>query len=284
MWRRVSADGTVAAARWIALEKSQNWKENINAPHAIKTIMFLKKGSRFFYLQKTLQKRLISRVNYFLGFRTYPPHIKAIAGKEITLRIQLNDDNIILNSSIYYAIDAYDTNGSTSSMSANTVASEISNSSDMVEITDHGHTPGSARSTSKKIKLERLRSLGNNVIHVAYSRIAATFLPRGETAHCRFHIPLKLDQCLVPGKALHFMDNRAYCEESSLELIRELLITISYSVPDKKIDSGAFETFEDEDKAVKIDTDEVDDIRSKLISISSKQSPDSNLTRCNGHP
>ncbi|XP_074342551.1 uncharacterized protein LOC141680148 [Apium graveolens] len=59
--------------------------------------------------------------------------------------------------SIYYVIDAYDTNGSTSSMSANTIASEISNSvySDMVEITDHGHTPGSARSTSKKIKLEK---------------------------------------------------------------------------------------------------------------------------------
>lgn len=80
------------------------------------------------------------------------------------------------------------------------------------------------------------------------------------------------------------MDNRASCEDSSLELIRELLITISYSVPDKKFDSVAFETFDDEDKAVKIGTDEVDDIRSKLILISSKQSPDSNLTRCNGHP
>lgn len=80
------------------------------------------------------------------------------------------------------------------------------------------------------------------------------------------------------------MDNRASCEESSLELIRELLITISYSVPDKKFDSVAFETFDDEDKAVTKDIDEVDDIRSKLISISSKQSPDSNLTRCNGHP
>ena len=45
----------------------------------------------------------------------------------------------------------------------------------------------------------RLRSFGNNVIHVAYSGIAATFLPGGKTAHCRFHIPLKLDQCLVPG-------------------------------------------------------------------------------------
>ncbi|KAK1374931.1 hypothetical protein POM88_031124 [Heracleum sosnowskyi] len=86
------------------------------------------------------------------------------------------------------------------------------------------------------------------------------------------------------GKSLHFMDNRASCEEASLELIRELLITISSSIPDNKIDSVAFETFHDEDKAVKKDTDEVDDIRSKLISISSKQSPDLNLTRCNGHP
>ncbi|WOG90132.1 hypothetical protein DCAR_0209374 [Daucus carota subsp. sativus] len=80
------------------------------------------------------------------------------------------------------------------------------------------------------------------------------------------------------------MDNRASCEESTLDLIRELLITISDSVPDKKFDSVAFENFDNENKAVEISTDEVDDIRSKLISISSKQSPDSNQTRCNGHP
>lgn len=80
------------------------------------------------------------------------------------------------------------------------------------------------------------------------------------------------------------MDNRASCEESSLELIRELLITISYSVPDKKFDTVAFENFDNEDEAVKKSVDEIDDIRSKLISISTKQLPDSNLIRGNGHP
>ncbi|XP_074347320.1 uncharacterized protein LOC141686167 [Apium graveolens] len=116
-----------------------------------------------FVLYDRAAKRLVGKIVTKLiaeGFEdpgTYPPNIKAIAGKEITLRIQLNDDNILLNSSIYYVIDAYDTNGSTSSMSTNMIASEISNSvySDVVEITDHGHTPGSARSTSKKIKLEK---------------------------------------------------------------------------------------------------------------------------------
>lgn len=83
------------------------------------------------------------------------------------------------------------------------------------------------------------------------------------------------------------MDIRASCEESSLELARELLITISYSVPDKILDSSAFENFSNKDEAVTDNTDGADDLsllRSKLISISNIQSPDFSVTRCNGHP
>lgn len=39
---------------------------------------------------------------------TYPPVIKEIAGKNISVKIELNDDNILLNSTVYYATDAYD--------------------------------------------------------------------------------------------------------------------------------------------------------------------------------
>ncbi|XP_074352042.1 uncharacterized protein LOC141691202 [Apium graveolens] len=45
----------------------------------------------------------------------------------------------------------------------------------------------------------KLRSLGSIVLPVASSGIAATLLPGGRTAHSRFHIPLKLDQCSVAG-------------------------------------------------------------------------------------
>lgn len=51
---------------------------------------------------------------------TYPPFIKNLIGKEITVKIELNDDNILLNITVFYAIDAYDTDYATSSRSANT--------------------------------------------------------------------------------------------------------------------------------------------------------------------
>lgn len=77
---------------------------------------------------------------------------------------------------------------------------------------------------------------------------------------------------------------RALCEESSLELARELLIAISNSVPDKILDSITFEILSSRDEAVLNNTDRTDDFRSKLISISNIQSPDFSVTRCNGHP
>ncbi|XP_074360153.1 uncharacterized protein LOC141700251, partial [Apium graveolens] len=62
---------------------------------------------------------------------TYLPQIIAFAGKEITLRIELNDDNILLNSTIFYAIDAFDSDSATPSMSATTVTNtETSNFGD----------------------------------------------------------------------------------------------------------------------------------------------------------
>ncbi|KAK1360811.1 hypothetical protein POM88_045285 [Heracleum sosnowskyi] len=38
----------------------------------------------------------------------YPAEISAIVGKELTFTIQINDDNILLNSKIFTVIDAYD--------------------------------------------------------------------------------------------------------------------------------------------------------------------------------
>ncbi|XP_074378442.1 uncharacterized protein LOC141719979 [Apium graveolens] len=89
---------------------------------------------------------------------TYPPHIKGFVGKEITVKIELNDDNILLNSTVFYATDAYDSDSASSSTSASTLnKTDILKCGDthVVEISDNGYSPGSAKSSSKKIKVEK---------------------------------------------------------------------------------------------------------------------------------
>lgn len=55
-----------------------------------------------------------------------------LAEEEITLRVELNDDNILLNSTVFYAVDAYyaGVSSESRSMSTNT-GIEISHSGDM---------------------------------------------------------------------------------------------------------------------------------------------------------
>lgn len=63
---------------------------------------------------------------------TYPHQLKEIVGREITVRVKLNDDNILLNSTAFYATDAYDSNSASSSRSATTVSNtENSNFGDV---------------------------------------------------------------------------------------------------------------------------------------------------------
>lgn len=82
------------------------------------------------------------------------------------------------------------------------------------------------------------------------------------------------------------MDIRAHSEDSSSELARELLIAISYSLPDKILNSPTTENIvKVEDGTVFPKVDEADnEYRSKLISLSSKQSPDAGVKMCNGYP
>ncbi|KAL8098841.1 hypothetical protein AgCh_031529 [Apium graveolens] len=88
----------------------------------------------------------------------YPPLIKETSDKEITLRIELNDDNILLNSTLYYATDAYDCSVSTSTKSGPTVTgTKLSDfgDTDVVEVSNSRYTPECANSSTKKIKVEK---------------------------------------------------------------------------------------------------------------------------------
>ncbi|KAI7989127.1 hypothetical protein LOK49_LG13G01780 [Camellia lanceoleosa] len=75
-------------------------------------------------------------------------------------------------------------------------------------------------------------------------------------------------------KHLHCMDIKTLSEEASLELARELLIAISLCVPEKVLNLVASENLNNGNGAVVTNSDEDEELRSKLISIAYVQPPD----------
>ncbi|KAK1364446.1 hypothetical protein POM88_040007 [Heracleum sosnowskyi] len=77
--------------------------------------------------------------------KEYPLQIKEICGKDVSLQIELNDDNIHLSSTVYTANDAYSTAVAYSSTSETTIYGiEHSGFGDniVIEVSDSGNTPG----------------------------------------------------------------------------------------------------------------------------------------------
>lgn len=72
------------------------------------------------------------------------------------------------------------------------------------------------------------------------------------------------------GKIQHFMDSRGACKEVSDELARELLIAISYPVPDQVLDLS----FVPRDRVLVANGDGDEKYVSELMTISNVQSPD----------
>lgn len=85
---------------------------------------------------------------------------------------------------------------------------------------------------------------------------------------------LKIDPCIFAA-ALHFMDKKEVGNEMSEELTRESLIAISFSVPDNYHSPSLLPNKPSSDFVGEgINGDGAENYRSKLISISNKQSPD----------
>ncbi|XP_074327620.1 replication factor A protein 1-like [Apium graveolens] len=89
---------------------------------------------------------------------SYPPPLKQIAGREITVKVEFTDDNILVNSTVYYVVDAYECSVSTSpvleDIDTGTSVSNYTNIS-VPSLSDGAGTPGSALSTSKRVKKEK---------------------------------------------------------------------------------------------------------------------------------
>ncbi|KAL1823972.1 hypothetical protein ACET3Z_010750 [Daucus carota] len=85
--------------------------------------------------------------------------IKEIVGKSLTLKIRIKHDNVLLKSTVFFASDAYEPSV-TSSVSLDPSTSGASASSigdsNVVDLEKTRDTPGSCKSSSKKIKLVRI--------------------------------------------------------------------------------------------------------------------------------
>ncbi|KAK1386383.1 hypothetical protein POM88_024118 [Heracleum sosnowskyi] len=84
----------------------------------------------------------------------YPSTIKEIVGKECIFTVEMSDDNLLIQSKIFKVKDARDTSIATPSASQATLASG-SNSSyadNIIELSNFAGTPGSVKSSAKKIK------------------------------------------------------------------------------------------------------------------------------------
>ncbi|KAK1372347.1 hypothetical protein POM88_028540 [Heracleum sosnowskyi] len=98
--------------------------------------------------------------------KEYPLQIKEICGKDVTLQIELNDDNIHLSSTIYTTNDAYSSVVAYSSTSETTMSGiEHSGFGDniVIEVSDSGNTPGRLKKTFASRSTVVLESVRKNL-------------------------------------------------------------------------------------------------------------------------
>ncbi|KAK1400524.1 hypothetical protein POM88_000129 [Heracleum sosnowskyi] len=81
------------------------------------------------------------------GTGEYPPNIKNIVGKELTFRIEISSDNVLLHSRIFNVIDAYDneylaSSPSNASIGAVAISCFSENTIDLSNCDDTPGTPG----------------------------------------------------------------------------------------------------------------------------------------------
>ncbi|XP_017233287.2 uncharacterized protein LOC108207343 [Daucus carota subsp. sativus] len=88
----------------------------------------------------------------------FPPEIKALTGKELKLKVLINEDNVKANSRLFFAVDVCDAAASSSAMcsvSGTSSTTDTNGDTSAAKVSQGLDTPGTARSSSKKIKLEK---------------------------------------------------------------------------------------------------------------------------------
>ncbi|KAL1801822.1 hypothetical protein ACET3Z_030469 [Daucus carota] len=142
-----------------------NCKKNIPVAEKRYRIVILGEAYNFVLLDRAAKRMIGTTATKLISDKfkdhttnEFPPQIRSITGKELKLKIVIKEDNIASKSRLYFVVDAcYASNsGSTISSSTDTqcTTSAVGDSS-VVNLSESGDTPGTSKSTSKKVKLEK---------------------------------------------------------------------------------------------------------------------------------
>ncbi|KAK1377809.1 hypothetical protein POM88_024553 [Heracleum sosnowskyi] len=103
--------------------------------------------------------------------KAYPAIVKELSGRDIIVQIELNDDNILLSSTIYHATDAYQSVIYTSSKSETTISSfgaSAFGDNNLIEVSDTGTTPGNLKRKIASSSSAVLESVRKNLAKISF--------------------------------------------------------------------------------------------------------------------
>ncbi|KAK1389241.1 hypothetical protein POM88_017419 [Heracleum sosnowskyi] len=103
--------------------------------------------------------------------KAYPTVVKELFGKDITVQIELNDDNILLSSIVYHATDAYQFVICTSSKSETTISGFGASGfgdNNLIEVSDTGTTPGNLKRKIASSSSAVLESVRKNLAKISF--------------------------------------------------------------------------------------------------------------------
>ncbi|XP_017219953.1 uncharacterized protein LOC108197001 [Daucus carota subsp. sativus] len=87
----------------------------------------------------------------------FPEEIRVITGKELRLKLLISEDNVKVNSRLFFAVDAVDADAPVSAISSvsgtSSTTSSITNSS-AVKHLEETETPSTSKSSTKRVKVE----------------------------------------------------------------------------------------------------------------------------------
>nr|XP_017221291.1 PREDICTED: uncharacterized protein LOC108198018 [Daucus carota subsp. sativus] len=129
------------------------------------TYTILRMRFRIALMQSTTLKRMVEisatkMISNKLKNQTsteFPEEIRAITGKELRLKLLISEDNVKVNSRLFFAVDAVDADAPVSAICSvsgtSSTPSSITNSS-AVKHLEETETPSTSKSSTKRVKVE----------------------------------------------------------------------------------------------------------------------------------
>ncbi|WOG82597.1 hypothetical protein DCAR_0101762 [Daucus carota subsp. sativus] len=116
----------------------------------------------------------------------FPEEIRVITGKELRLKLLISEDNVKVNSRLFFAVDAVDADAPVSAISSvsgtSSTTSSITNSS-AVKHLEETETPSTSKSSTKRVKVVGFFLMPN--IHSFITRMYLCLKPNRIPTLCK---------------------------------------------------------------------------------------------------